>query len=104
MGGADAVRYMSRSGGARIVRLALLGAAVPCFTSRPDFPCGMDKSVVDDLIHQCYADRPAMVDGYGKIFFNQRLSEQIRIWFNGLGFEASGHATAMTAVELRDAD
>src|SRR5258708_27899316 len=32
MGGAVAVRYMSRHGGARISQLALLGAAAPCFT------------------------------------------------------------------------
>jgi non-heme chloroperoxidase len=45
-----------------------------------------------------------MVAGFGRIFFNQPVSAEFRNWFDGLGLAASGHATAMCAATLRDAD
>jgi non-heme chloroperoxidase len=36
--------------------------------------------------------------------FASKLSNEFKTWFNGLALEASGHATAMTAISLRDED
>jgi non-heme chloroperoxidase len=51
MGGAVSIRYMARHHG-HVTKLVLLGAAAPCFSRREDFPYGIDKSAVDDLMLQ----------------------------------------------------
>jgi non-heme chloroperoxidase len=104
MGGAIAIRYMARHTGHKISKLALLGAAAPAFTQRPDYPYGKTKEEVNKLIEETYTDRPKMLEGFGDIFFNTYLSESFKEWFNGLGIEASGHAIAMCAISLRDED
>jgi non-heme chloroperoxidase len=106
MGGAIAIHYMSRHQGSGISKLVLMGAAAPCFTKRDDFPYGIDKSAVDDLIHQTYEDRPTMLKNFSEIFFAnpQKLSAEFKIWNLGLGLAASAYATIQCAVELRDAD
>jgi len=104
MGGAVAIRYLSRHGGARVSQLALLAAAAPCFTRRTGFDYGLDKASVDDLIRQCYADRPAMIAAFGQMLFHQPVSSPFQSWFESLCWAASGHATALCAAELRDAD
>ena len=104
MGGAVAIRYLSRHANARVSSLILLGAAAPSLTKRPDFPHGLDRSAVDDIIARCRADRPAMVAEFGRTFFHQPVSPEFRRWFDSLGLAASSHATVKCAVELRDAD
>lgn len=104
MGGAIAVRYMARHSGFGISKLALISAAVPVFTRRPDYPHSLPVSEVDKLIAQTYTDRPKMISEFGNKFFASYVSTEFRNWFNELSIEASGHATAMTAISLRDED
>jgi non-heme chloroperoxidase len=106
MGGAVAIHYVARHQGSRISKLILLGAAAPCFTKRGDFPYGIDKAAVDDLIQQTYTDRPSMLKNFSEIFFAnpEKLSSEFKIWNLSLGLAASPHATIQCAVELRDAD
>jgi non-heme chloroperoxidase len=106
MGGAIAIHYMARHQGSGIAKLALLGAAAPCFTKREDFPHGIEKAAVDDLIRQTYTDRPSMLKNFSEIFFAnpQKLSPEFKIWNLSLGLAASAYATIQCAIELRDAD
>ena len=104
MGGAIAIRYMARHAGHKISKLALFGAAAPVFTKRPDYPYGKSKEEVDLLIQETYTNRPQMLAGFGDIFFARYLTESFIDWFQSLGLEASGHATAMCLVSLRDED
>jgi non-heme chloroperoxidase len=106
MGGAISIHYMARHKGAHIKKLALLAAAAPCFTKRPDFPHGLDKSAVDGLIQQTYTDRPSMLKNFSQLFFQhpEKLSAEFNMWNLNLGLAASAYATIHCAVELRDAD
>jgi non-heme chloroperoxidase len=104
VGGAIAIRYMARHAQHGIFKLALLSAAAPVFTKRPDYPYGLSKEEVTALILQTETDRPKMVNDFGKIFFASGISPEFRDWFQMLGLEASGHGTAMTAISLRDED
>lgn len=104
VGGAIAVRYMSRYSGYGISKLALVSAAVPVFTQRPDYPYSLPVAEVNKLICQTYTDRPKMLSEFGKNFFSSNVSPQFLNWFAGLGLEASGHATASLAKSLRDED
>jgi non-heme chloroperoxidase len=104
MGGAISIRYMARHSGYGVSKLALVSAAVPVFTQRPDYPYGLPISEVNKIIFQTYTDRPKMISDFGSKFFASNVSPEFRNWFNGLSLEASGHATAMTAISLRDED
>jgi len=104
MGGAIAIRYMARHSGRGVTKLALVSAAAPVFTHRRDYPFGIPKQEVDRIIWQTYTDRPRMISDFGEKFFASKVSHEFRQWFNGIGLEASGHATAMTAISLRDED
>lgn len=109
MGGAIAIRYMARHAGHKVSKLALIGAAG--FTRRPGIPYGLTKEEMkrwerswSKLMVATYTDRPKMLDGVGDIFFARYVTESFKNWFHGLGIEASGHASAMCAVSLRDED
>lgn len=56
-GGGEAARYMSRHGGARVGRIALVAAVTPCLLRTPDNPEGMERAVFDDMLQALVADR-----------------------------------------------
>lgn len=104
MGGAISIRYLARHSGRRIGKLALVSAAAPIFTQRPDYPYGLPVEQVNDLIRQTYKDRPQMLTNFGGMFFNRSVSRDFSDWFHSLGLEASSHATIQCAISLRDED
>ena len=104
MGGAIAIRYMSRYKKSRVKKLALIAAAAPAFTQREDYPYGMTKEGVNNLILNTYENRPKMIADFGKNFFNNEVTPEFVDWFRGLGLEAEGYSTIKTAVSLRDED
>ena len=106
MGGAIAIRYVSKYKSARVSKLVLAGAAAPIWTQREDFPYNLPKTAVDDLIKQNFADRPKLLSDFAKIFSatETSLNEGIGIWLNGIGLSASSYAMAQCLVALRDTD
>jgi non-heme chloroperoxidase len=106
MGGAIAIRYVSKYKSARISKLVLAGAAAPIWTQREDFPYNLPKTAVDDLIKQNFADRPKLLSDFAKIFSatETSLNEGIGTWLNGIGLSASSYAMAQCLVALRDTD
>jgi pimeloyl-ACP methyl ester carboxylesterase len=104
MGGGTATHYMSRHDEAGVDRLALLGAASPCLTEKPDFPEGLDEEDLNPLIEGARNDRPAMVSEFGEMLFHTEPSDPFLDWLWNLGMEASGHATTASAETFRDAD
>lgn len=95
---------MSRYRGHKVCQLSLLAAAAPKFTSSDDFPYGMTKEAVNKLIQLNYKDRPQMLAHFGNMFFASQVSPNFRAWFHMLGLGASSHATAASAVALRNED
>lgn len=104
MGGAIAIRYMSRYNGYQVNKLILSGAAAPSFTQRPDYPYGMPLEAVNALISNLYLDRPKAIVEFGEKFFATKISNEFKQWFNNLNLEASGHGTIYAAASLRDED
>jgi non-heme chloroperoxidase len=101
-GGAIATRYMARHNGLRVSKLALIAAAAPSLTMRPDFPYGLPKEDVSRLIQETYTDRPKMLRDFTKLFFFQHITEPFSEWFLQLGLEAAGYSTAKVAATFRD--
>lgn len=60
-GGAIAARYMGRHKAHGVSKLVLIAAAAPSLIRRPNFPYGLDKESVLQLIEGTYADRPKML-------------------------------------------
>jgi len=106
MGGAIAIRYVSKDNGTHVSKLALCGAAAPSWTQRKDFPYNLPKSAVNDLIELNYKDRPKLLSNFAKIFSatETSLNEGIGSWLNGICLSASSHATAQCLIALRDTD
>jgi non-heme chloroperoxidase len=106
MGGAIAIRYLSKDSGAHVSKLAICAAAAPIWTQRDDFPYNLPKSAVDELIELNYKDRPRLLSNFAKIFSatETSLNEGIGNWLNGIGLSASSYATAQCLMALRDTD
>ncbi len=68
MGGAEAIRYISRHGSNRISKLVLLGAAAPRLLKTPAFEEGVEKSVFDGMIENAIEDRAAFMESFSKDF------------------------------------
>ena len=106
MGGAIAIRYISKYKGARVSKLALFGAAAPSWTQRKDFPYNFSKSTVDDLIELNQKNRPKLIANFAKIFSatEPSLNKEINNWLKGICLSASAEATAQCLFALRDTD
>jgi len=107
VGGAIAVRYMARHAQHAVTRLALLGAAAPCFTQRPDYPHGMTQAEVNEQIAAVQEDRPQMLRDFGELFLAQgegarEVSPAFTDWLHQLGLEATPWGTIGVAEALRD--
>lgn len=96
-GGAIAIRYMARHKGHGVSKLALFAAAAPSLIKRSNFPYGLEKEIVTNIIQGTYADRPKMLRDFGDLFFFQKITEAFSDWFFQLGLQAAGWATAAIA-------
>lgn len=96
-GGAIAIRYMARYNGYGVSKLALFDAAAPSLIKRPNFPYGLDKEAVVQIINGTYTDRPKMLQDFGDIFFFQYITKALSDWFFQLGLQAAGWSTAAIA-------
>ena len=104
MGGAIALRYMKRHKGYGVKKLAFLAAAAPCFTKRPDFPYGIEKSQMTQLWEQGKENRPQMLDAFADQFYSVDPGEEFRNWTTLLSLEASAVGTLQCIITLRDED
>ncbi|MBF0206402.1 MAG: alpha/beta hydrolase [Oligoflexia bacterium] len=106
MGGAIAIRYMSRNRGDHVSKLALFGAAAPLWTKREDYPHGINKADVDLLIMGIHQDRPKLLSDIGKKFglSEATLNPGLWSWLQNIGMKASPYASAQSLIALRDTD
>lgn len=104
MGGAICVRYMSKFENERVNKLVLVGAAAPSFTRTVHNPGGKSITEVNDLIAQCYANRPKLVHDFGQDVFALNHEREFMNWFTAICLKGSGIGTIQTAISLRDED
>lgn len=93
-GGSISVKYMGRHKGYGVSKLALFAAAAPSLIKLPDFPYGVDKEAITQMIKDTYNDRPQMLQNFGNNFFFQHITEAFSDWFFQMGLRAAGWATA----------
>jgi non-heme chloroperoxidase len=96
-GGAIAIRYMARHNEFGVSKFALFAAAAPSLIKRPNFPYGLEKKAMEDIINGTYSDRLKMLRDFGDIFFFQHVSEPLSDWLFQLGLQAAPWSTAAIA-------
>jgi len=106
MGGAVAIRYMSRHQESRVAKLVLVAAAAPRFTRSHDFHHGQKVEDVNAMIAAVDIDRPQLFTDFGNIFGanENSIHTGLRHWMHHMGMEASPWAVAQSLVALRDSD
>ncbi len=72
MGGGVATHYMSRHDEAHVDKLALLSAASPCLTEKPDFPEGLSDDDLKPFVEGTRNDRAAINAEFGELLFHTR--------------------------------
>lgn len=92
-GGAIAARYMGRHQGYGVSKLVLVAAAAPSLVRRTDFPYGVEKETILQIIKDTYRDRPRMLRDFGDRFFLPTYIASIfRLVFPiGVGGGGMGH-------------
>ncbi len=104
MGGAIVLRYMRLFKGFAVSRLLLLAAAAPCWTQRPDFPYGLTRAYVDDLIRLTETDRPQLCENFSQQLFASPQSKAAVDWFREIALSSSGMGTLGALTALRNED
>ncbi|MFN4314175.1 MAG: alpha/beta fold hydrolase [Chitinophagaceae bacterium] len=106
MGGAIAIRYVTRYNSAHVSKLALFGAAAPRWTQTADFAIGITDAQAEALIAQSRTNRPQMIEDFGKIFAasETNISQGIANWLTTINMEASPYATTQSLYALRTTD
>lgn len=104
MGGAIALRYMRLFKGFAVSRLILLAAAAPCWVQRPDFPYGVSKESVEEMIVRARTDRPQLCKDFAQQLFFSQHSEAAVDWFRQIALSSSGIGTLRGLISLRDED
>ena len=90
--------------GFAVSRLLLLAAAAPCWTQRPDFPYGLTRAYVDDLIRLTETDRPQLCENFSQQLFASPQSKAAVDWFREIALSSSGMGTLGALTALRNED
>lgn len=91
--GAVAIRYMARYKGYGVSKPVLYAAGAPALVKSPRLPEGQNAEVIDNIIQGAYTDRPAMLRGFGDIFFYTKVSQPLSDWLFNMGLRAASWAT-----------
>lgn len=105
-GAATVIRFASKYNNEHISKLALFGAAAPCEVRRDDFPYGLPIEVLDSLIELNSANRPQLIEEFGKLFAASEtaLPKNISDWLARLQFQSSQYAMEQGLLMIRDSD
>ena len=92
MGGAEAVRYLTRHGSARVARLALVASTLPMLAKTPDNPDGIDRAYADAFQQDLTADYPQWLADNARPFAGPDASQAMIDWIREMALRTSHHA------------
>lgn len=76
MGGGEVARYLSRTGGRGVDRVALIGSIVPYVLQTDDNPDGVPQSTFDEMEEQMRDDRGAFFQSFFRSFYGVGMIAQ----------------------------
>jgi non-heme chloroperoxidase len=105
-GGATVIRFASKYKNEHISKLALFGSAAPCEVRRDDFPYGLPIEILNNLIELNSANRPQLIEEFGKLFAASEtaLPKSISDWLAGMELQSSQYAMEQGLYMIRDSD
>ena len=80
MGCNEIVRYLSRHGGSRVSRIALIAPTTPCITRRADNPEGLDPAMFEAMRTEWRRDFPKWLVDNSRPFFVPQTSQALIDW------------------------
>ncbi|SAK93078.1 alpha/beta hydrolase [Caballeronia fortuita] len=92
MGGAEAVRYLTRHGRARVARLALIASTLPMLAQTPDHPEGIDHAYIEAFRHDLLNDYPQWLAENACPFAGPDVSQAMIDWIREMALRTSHHA------------
>lgn len=105
MGTGEIVRYLTRHGGDRVARIALLGATTPLLFRTADNPDGIDASYFEAFRRdELMRDFPKWIEDNFPPFVTPETSPQMRDWVGGMALRTSGKALLDTNRAVTTAD
>ena len=98
MGGGEVARYMSRHGGKKVTRAALIASVVPYMLQTSDNPNGVPSATFDQMTAGMKHDRAAFWGTFFKDFFgvgalSHPVSSEVLEWCRHMAMQASLKAT-----------
>jgi len=108
MGPGEIVRYLTRHGGDRVARIALLGTVTPLLHRTADNPDGIDAAYFETFRRdELMRDFPKWIEDTLPPFVTPETTPQMRDWVRGMALQASGKALldcnrAITTADFRD--
>jgi non-heme chloroperoxidase len=108
MASGEIVRYLTRYGGNRVTRIALLGATTPLLFKTADNPYGIDASYFEAFRREeLMRDFPKWIEDNVPPFVTPETSPQMRDWVRGMALRTSGKALfdtnrAVTTADFRE--
>jgi non-heme chloroperoxidase len=89
-GAGEAVRYLSRHGGGRVSRLALVAPTTPLMARAEDNPDGIDPAVFDAFARdEMLLDWPRWLEENARAFAGPGVSEPTLAWVKGMALRPS---------------
>ncbi|KXU87292.1 arylesterase [Caballeronia megalochromosomata] len=92
MGGAEAVRYLTRHGSARVARLALIASTLPMLAKTPDHPEGIDRAYFDAFQQDLMTDYPRWLADNARPFAGPDASQAMIDWIREMALRTSHQA------------
>jgi pimeloyl-ACP methyl ester carboxylesterase len=92
MGGAEAVRYLTRHGSARVARLALIASTLPMLARAPDNPDGIERALVDAFQADLLSDYPRWLADNARPFAGPKVSQAMIDWVREMAWRTSHQA------------
>lgn len=98
MGGGEVARYLTRHGGGRVAKAALVGSVVPFVLRTSDNPDGVDEGALIDMQAQIRRDRFKFLSTFAEQFYGvgwvtSPVSRPLLDWTFALAIMASPKAT-----------
>jgi non-heme chloroperoxidase len=105
MASGEVVRYLTRHGGDRVARIALLGATTPLLFKTADNPDGIDASYFEAFRREeLMRDFPKWIEDNLPPFVTPETSPQTRDWLRGMVLRTFGKALLDTNRAVTTAD
>ncbi|SAK52923.1 arylesterase [Caballeronia pedi] len=92
MGGAEAVRYLTRHGSTRVARLVLIASTLPMLAKTPDNPDGIDRVYAEAFQQDLLSDYPQWLAENARPFAGPGASQAMIDWIREMALRTSHQA------------